>query len=289
MQYDVMELIVTAEGLGRVHGDTISILDTPFVDFADLLRQGHALDELACAAAVSTTPLLEAALKTPVGRHGAIWGVGSNYRSEGAHGEPRAGMPTLFLKSTTSVVDPGGAIRLPGDMTTRLDYEGEVAVVVGRPMFDVAESDAWSHVAAITAANDATARDVMALTKNPALAKSFPDIGALGPTLLTLDEIDDIDDISIRSWVNGEERQNSSTRNLIHSVPELLSLLSRFTRLMPGDVVLTGGPTGRGVDSGHFLAPGDVVEIAVANGQVLRNTVESSTTTTSLGEIVKEN
>ncbi len=282
-----MEMIATAEGLGRVDGDCIQLLSTEFVDLAEPLRKGLALEDLSTYPVRGEIAYGDATIIAPLGRGATTWGVGSNYAREGATPTRRGGLPTFFMKAPSSLADPHADIWAPGAMAAEFDYEGEVAVVIGQAAFDVSEAEAWSHIAGITAANDSTARDVMKATGNPALAKSFPDTAAIGPSLLPLSDVADRDAITVRSWVNGEPRQDSSTAHLIYSIPELISLLSRFVRLVPGDVVLTGGPEGRGVDSGRFLAADDVISISVAGLRPLINTVRSRSRALTLQELVK--
>ncbi|OFV73834.1 homoprotocatechuate catabolism bifunctional isomerase/decarboxylase [Rhodococcus erythropolis] len=283
-----MEMIATVDGLGRVNGDCIELLSTEFSDLAEPLRAGLTLDDVGTYPVRDEIAYSDAKIITPLGRGAAIWGVGSNYPRAGKASTRHGGLPTFFMKAPTSLVDPHATIWSPGAMATEFDYEGEVAVVVGKPSFDVSEYDAWSHIAAIAAANDSTARDVMTVTGNPVLAKSFPEIAAIGPTLLPMSSVVDREDITVKSWVNGELRQDSSTAHLIYSIPELFSLLSRFVRLAPGDVLLTGGPEGRGVDSGRFLAADDIVSISVGGLRPLTNSVRSRSSTRTIQELVKE-
>jgi 2-keto-4-pentenoate hydratase/2-oxohepta-3-ene-1,7-dioic acid hydratase in catechol pathway len=154
--------------------------------------------------------------------------------------------------------------------SSQVDYEGEVAIVIGRRMHDASTGDVWGHVAGISAANDVTARDMMAATGNPTLAKSFPGFGAIGASVLALSSVDNPADIPVRTWVNGQLRQESTTAELIFSVPELLAHISRYCTLEPGDVVLTGTPAGTGQDRDEFLRPGDVVEVSVGGVLPLR-------------------
>lgn len=282
-----MEMIATAEGLGRVDGDCIQLLSTEFADFAEPLRSGLSLDDLSSYPVRREIAYSDATVVAPLGRRATTWGVGSNYVREGASPTRRGGLPTFFMKAPSSLADPDAEIWAPGAMAAEFDYEGEVAVVIGKEAFDVSEAEVWSHIAAITAANDSTARDVMKATGNPALAKSFPETASVGPTLMPLSDVPDRDAVSVRSWVNGELRQDSSTTHLIYSIPELISLLSRFVRLMPGDVLLTGGPEGRGVDSGRFLVADDIVSISVAGMRPLTNTVRSRPRALTLPELVK--
>src|SRR5439155_16458277 len=126
-----------------------------------------------------------------------------------------------FVKVTSSVVASGAVVRLPQAAAAKVDFEGEVAVVIGRRAASVAAADAWSHVAGITACDDVTARDVQRGTGNFGLAKSFDTFTPLGGSLVTVDEYDDPDDIGLRTVVDGRERQSARTADLVHGVAAL--------------------------------------------------------------------
>lgn len=205
------------------------------------------------------TPLL-----APLGRPRAIWGVGLNYHSKAATtGRAVPTEPILYLAAPSSMVAPGATVAIPVEQTSEFDYEGEIAVVVGRRLYQTRPDQVWAGIAGITAANDVTARDVMRRTATPVLAKSFPGCAPLGASVLGVEEIVDRDAIRVRSWVNDDLRQDDDSSGLIFSIPELLSRISWFSALEPGDVVLTGTPTGTGQDRGIYLAPGDTVRIEV--------------------------
>ncbi|MDV8009233.1 fumarylacetoacetate hydrolase family protein [Rhodococcus sp. IEGM 1318] len=283
-----MELLLTDDGIGVLEGESITLLATEFADLSEVLAAGSTLEELRKAPVRNEIAFSDARVLTPLGRRISIWGVGSNYRPQTWTQFVRSGNPTIFMKAPSSLANPGAEIGAPATIADQLDYEGELAVVIGRHMCDVSEEHAWDYVAAITAANDSTARDVMKATDNPTLGKSFPQFSAIGPTLLPLSCVENRDDIAVRSWVNSEPRQDSSTRELVYSVPELLARISRFALLLPGDVVLTGGPKGRGIDSGQYLNVGDVVTISVGTCAPLVNTVGARSGSVSLRELMKE-
>ena len=254
-----MHLVATIDGLARVDGDEASVLDLPFPDVAALLAAGEALS--ANARCVRRVPLSDLKLIAPLGTTRAIWLVGLNYHSKAQiTARARPAQPLLFLKSPAAI---GRPVELPTDM---VDYEGEVAIVIGRTAFDLRPDEVWAHVAGISAANDITARDIMMDTGSPTLAKSYPGFGVVGPSVLEVSEAD----IPIRTLVNGVVQQDSSTAELIFSVPELVARLSRFAVLEPGDVVLTGTPAGTGQDRGTYLRPGDVVEVHAGAALPLR-------------------
>lgn len=267
-----MNLVATPDGLARVDGDEVAVLDLPFPDVAALLAAGEGLTLVDAAKVLRRAPLaeLDELLLAPLRSTRSIWGVGLNYHSKARQtGRPLPDEPLLYLKAPSAVSGPGAMVDLPTH-TGQVDYEGEVAIVIGRRMHEVSPGDAWAHVAGISAANDVTARDMMAATGNPTLAKSFPGFGAIGASVLALSSVDTMDDIPVRTWVNGHLRQDSTTAELIFSVPELLSHISRYSALEPGDVVLTGTPAGTGQDRDEFLRPGDVVEVSVGGVLPLR-------------------
>ncbi len=183
--------------------------------------------------------------------------------------------PTLFAKFPSSVIAPGEPIRWPADFSTQVDYEAELAVVIGRPTRRVAAADALSHVFGYTAANDVTARDVQRSDKQWIRGKAADTYCPLGPVVVTADEIPDPQQLPVGCRVNGEVRQASHTREMIFPVARLLSFISRAITLEPGDVVLTGTPDGVGVyrEPKVFLQPGDRVEVEIGDFGVLDNPV----------------
>ncbi|GAA3732334.1 fumarylacetoacetate hydrolase family protein [Leifsonia bigeumensis] len=209
-----------------------------------------------------------AELQAPSPRPRQVFGIGLNYQAHQIEsGLPRPDVPLVFTKFPSSLTGPRGELALPTD---QVDWEVELAVVIGRRAHRVARDDAWSHVAGITAAQDVSARDVQmrpAGTPQFSLGKSFPGFTPMGPLLITPDELSDPDDISVSCSVNGVERQSSSTADLIFDVPELIVYLSGVLPLLPGDVILTGTPSGVGMGQRPpaFLKPGDTVVTRVAD------------------------
>ncbi|MFG1779540.1 fumarylacetoacetate hydrolase family protein [Micromonospora sp. NPDC049051] len=274
-------LLATRRGMARLADDgTAELLDLPYPDVAALLRAGAGLTPAAEAPALDRLPLdtLAGDLVAPLGSTRAIWGVGLNYHCKArltGRGVPE--QPLLYLKAASAGCGPDAVVPLPTSVSAQPDYEGEVALVIGTRMHHTPPELAWAHVAAITAANDLTARDVMKALGNPTLAKSFPGFGALGASVLDLSAVPDRDAITVRTTVNGELRQEASTADLIFPVPELLAWISRHAVLEPGDVVLTGTPAGTGQDLGRFLTPGDLVEVTVGGVLPLRTRFRAET------------
>jgi len=209
-------------------------------------------------------------------RPGKIVAVGQNYmdhiREQGV--EP-PGIPVLFPNFPTSVVGPEEEIRWPRGLTEQVDYEAELAVVIGRKVRGLNEAEALDAVFGYTAANDVSARDLQfgdgQWTRGKALDTFLP----LGPVVVSRDEVPDPQDLRVRCRVNGETLQDSSTREMIFPVRSLLAFISRAFTLEPGDVILTGTPHGVGYfrDPQVFLKPGDRVEVEVGDFGVLSSLV----------------
>jgi 2-keto-4-pentenoate hydratase/2-oxohepta-3-ene-1,7-dioic acid hydratase in catechol pathway len=272
-----MQLVTTVDGIGRVEDAEVALLDVPWPDLGALLWDSGSLPDLASAPVQKRTALLDVVLRPPVPRPGKVWAIGLNYRAHIAEtGRPAPTEPLVFIKVTSSVVPSGAAIRLPPAAPSKVDFEGEVAVVIGRRATAVTEADAWAHVAGITACNDVSARDVQRGTGNFGLAKSFDTFTPLGGSLVTVDEYDDPNDIGLTTVVDGETRQTGRTSDLLFSVPALIAFLSRHTTLEPGDVISTGTPAGVGEHAGRFLGDGSVVDVRVERVLPLVNRVAAA-------------
>ncbi|MEU5761254.1 fumarylacetoacetate hydrolase family protein [Nocardia sp. NPDC047648] len=265
----------------------LTILDLP--DLGDLIRTGR-LDDIDAAPVRAHVPLEAAVVCAPVPRPGKILIVGLNYASHAQEArEMLAALgkgsmelpsePNFQVIAASAVTGPGTSIQLPRVAPDQVDYEGEVAVVIGRTCTDLGAENAWAHVAGLTIANDVSARDIQlrAMTGDPVasigLSKSFDTFKPLGPCLVTADEFEDPFDLRIRTMVNGEVRQDDRTSSFLHSIPELISHLSRYQSLHAGDVICTGTPRGAGVFSNRYLRDGDIVEIEVEGIGTLINQV----------------
>lgn len=266
--------VTTSEGIGRLDGEEVALLDVPFPDLGAVLWAHESLAPLERAPLRRSVALRDTELRSPVLRPGKVWAVGLNYRAHAAEqGRPLPAEPMVFIKVTSSVIASGETIRIPAAAPTKVDFEGEVAVIIGRRASSVSERDAWSYVAAVTACDDVTARDVQRGTGNFGLAKSFDTFTPLGGSCVTVDEYTDPDDIGIETSVDGEQRQQARTNDLVFGVPELIAYLSRHTTLEPGDVISTGTPAGVGEPEGRFLGGGSVVDIRVERVLPLVNRV----------------
>ena len=258
-----MQVVTTEAGLGRIEDGAVALLDTAFPHVGAVLEQDGSLQGLASCGVRRRIPLDEATLLGPLGRPRAVWGVGLNYVSKAAQtGRGLPEQPILYLAASSGVPAPGAQVVIP-QAVTEPDYEGEIAVVVGRRLYQASESEVWPAIAGITAANDMTARDVMRTTAAPVLAKSYAGFTPLGASICTPDDLADRDVIRVRTWVNGELMQDDTSDGMIFAITDLLSRLSWFAALEPGDVVLTGTPAGTGQDRACFLADGDEVRIEV--------------------------
>jgi 2-keto-4-pentenoate hydratase/2-oxohepta-3-ene-1,7-dioic acid hydratase in catechol pathway len=247
----------------------------------EALLAGVGVEELGEAPVLRRAPLESVRLGAPVPSPGTLWAVGLSYRDHAQEAGEHAVIagPALFLKASSSVIGDREQIVLPALAPDRVDYEGEVAVVIGTRGGAVSARDAWDHVFGLTAANDVSARDVQegaffGGAPDPSKAKSFDTFTPLGPWVATPDEFEDRDDIGLRTLVNGEVRQQARTSMLIHPIPSIVAAVSRFATLRPGDVILTGTPAGVGMARGAYLADGDDVRVEVDVVGTLRNEVK---------------
>jgi 2-keto-4-pentenoate hydratase/2-oxohepta-3-ene-1,7-dioic acid hydratase in catechol pathway len=172
------------------------------------------------------------------------------------------------------VIGPGAPIPIPQRLSTAIDYEAELAVVIGRGGLGISRARAMDHVWGYTIVNDVTARDLQRRHRQWLIGKSLDGFGPMGPWLVSADEVDG-QDTRLRCWVNGELRQDASTRDLIHDIPTLIATISAGITLVPGDIIATGTPAGVGIGftPPRYLARGDVVRIAIDGIGELSNPV----------------
>jgi 2-keto-4-pentenoate hydratase/2-oxohepta-3-ene-1,7-dioic acid hydratase in catechol pathway len=182
--------------------------------------------------------------------------------------------PVIFSKVADCVVGPGAPIRMPEGVSDAIDYEAELAVLIGRPGRNIPASRAMEHVFGYTIFNDVTARDVQTRHRQWLLGKSFDTFGPMGPCIASVDELDGRN-TRVRCWVNGELRQDASTRDLIFGIPELIAAISAGITLKPGDVIATGTPSGVGIGfkPPKYLKRGDKVRIEIDGIGALENPV----------------
>jgi acylpyruvate hydrolase len=229
----------------RVHGyadERLTVLD-------------RLADPGAPAAEGPSWELAEVSLLAPVPRPRAIFGIGLNYADHVREtGGETPQQPIVFMKLPSSAAAPGAPVRCPA-VVRRLDYEGELAVVMGR----------HGTVAGYAVADDVSARDLQGREPQWTRAKGADGFCPYGPWITTVDEVPDPHALALRTWINGELRQQSNTSNLIFGVPDLVAFISETCTLEPGDLILTGTPSGVGIGQSPpaFLASGDVVRIEI--------------------------
>jgi 2-keto-4-pentenoate hydratase/2-oxohepta-3-ene-1,7-dioic acid hydratase in catechol pathway len=208
--------------------------------------------------------------------------IGVNYPDRNAEykdGSDAPKYPSMFMRTPRSFVGHNAPLVRPR-ASQQLDYEGEVTLVIGKAGRHIKEADALGHIAAITLCNEGTIRDWVRHAKfNVTQGKNFDSTGSLGPWIVPYTGETQIADIRLTTRVNGETRQDDRTSRLIFGIPYLLGYISTFTTLVPGDVIVTGTPTGAGArfDPPRYLKPGDVVEVEADGIGVLRNTVVDET------------
>jgi len=274
-------------GAGAVHpglvvGDEIVDLSDPAVglpaDMALLLALGPAALERAGAAAASRAarhPVDAVRRHAPVPAPPSILAIGMNYRAHVAEmGREPPEYQYWFNKQRTSIAGPGDPIVLPR-VSTMVDYEGELAMVIGRRCQHVPAARALEVVAGFTVINDVSARDWQWRTPTFTMGKSFDSHAPCGPELVTTDELGDPGHLAIRTWVNDDLRQDSSTADLIFDCRAMIEYLTTAFPLEPGTIIATGTPAGVGAgrQPPEFLADGDVVRIAIEGVGELCNAV----------------
>ncbi len=204
---------------------------------------------------------------------GKIICVGLNYRRHAQESNmPIPESPVLFSKFSNTLCGSGGSVALP-TVATEYDYEVELGLVIGRSTRNVSESEALDYVAGYCTANDISVRDLQSRTSQWLLGKTLDNFLPIGPYLVTPDQAGDPQNMRARTWVNGELRQDSNTGDMIFGVAEIISYISRYFTLEPGDVIITGTPEGvaMGMASKPWLKPGDEVVVEVEHLGQLRN------------------
>jgi 2-keto-4-pentenoate hydratase/2-oxohepta-3-ene-1,7-dioic acid hydratase in catechol pathway len=259
-------------------------------DMVELIRR---FDELrgalpAASSNGASIALADVQLEAPIPRPARnVMCVGKNYyeharefgnsgfdSSVAANGDTIPTAPIIFTKVPESVAADGATIRFPEGVSDALDYEAELAVVIGRGGRGISRADALAHVFGYTIVNDVTARDWQGRHKQWFLGKSFDTFCPMGPWIVTADEID-VTDLRVRAWVNDELRQDANTRDLIFDVPTLIETISAGITLYPGDVIATGTPVGVGIgfNPPRYLRRGDRVRIEISRIGSITNTV----------------
>jgi acylpyruvate hydrolase len=230
-------------------------------------RAGEAGERLALA---------DVALHAPVTDPQKIVCLGLNYRDHAEEtGQEIPKAPMWFAKFANSLLGSGGEIVLPAAHPAHVDYEAELALVIGRPAKNVSAAEALGHIAGAMPFNDVSARDLQMQNPLWTSGKAIDTFAPCGPALVTLDEIDDLGALGLRTRVNGEVLQEGTTANLIFGPAEVVAWLSRTMTLLPGDIIATGTPAGIGAAQGRLLRDGDTVEVEVDGLGAVVNAVRS--------------
>jgi 2-keto-4-pentenoate hydratase/2-oxohepta-3-ene-1,7-dioic acid hydratase in catechol pathway len=252
---------------------------TELTDLRDAIRQDR-LSNLATEATGGTADLQVSDITylPTIPNPEKVICIGVNYANRNAEYKDNSDAPkypSVFMRSRDSLTGHGQSLIDPPE-SDQLDYEGEIVIVVGKDGRRIAPEKAHEHVAGLTIMNEGSVRDYLRHAKfNVTQGKNFERSGSLGPWMITPDELDPMSELQVMTRVNGEERQNDVTSNLMFDFRYLLSYLSTFYRLRPGDIIATGTPNGAGArfDPPKFLRDGDVVEVEVPRIGVLSNTV----------------
>lgn len=220
--------------------------------------------------------LADATLHAPVTDPQKIVCLGLNYRDHAAEtGQEIPSAPMWFAKFANSLIGSGQEIVLPRAHPEYVDYEAELAFVIGRPARNVTVQDALSHIAGAMPFNDVSARDLQLQNPLWCSGKAIDTFAPCGPALVTLDEIEDLRSLGLRTRINGELVQEGTTANLVFGPAEVVAWLSRTMTLLPGDIVATGTPAGVGAAQGRFLRDGDTVEVEIDGLGAVRNGVRA--------------
>ena len=271
------------EAVGVLSVDGSVVRPLPFADMNTLIEAPREQLLAAAEAAKDALPLSAVTLLAPIPRpRQDIICLGMNYRDhlteaanyDSAFAKERP-VTVYFSKRVSQAVAPEGFIERHADLTNRLDYENELAVIIGKSAKNVKAADAADYIFGYTIVNDVSAREVQTSHKQFYFGKSLDGFTPIGPCITTADEIAFPPALTLTTRVNGELRQNSNTELLLNNIAEIIQELSSGMTLLPGTIIATGTPAGVGMgfDPPKFLKPGDVVECTIAGIGTLRNTV----------------
>jgi 2-keto-4-pentenoate hydratase/2-oxohepta-3-ene-1,7-dioic acid hydratase in catechol pathway len=269
-------------GWGLIQGDdqgSVVPLHSPQFPTLQSALQAGRLEAIAAEASARPIALSEIDYLPVIPSPGKIFCVGHNYeehRIETARDKTQ--FPLLFMRVAESQTAHGRPILLPPE-SSQLDYEGEIAIVIGKAGRRIEEEDAWEHVAGYSAYNDGSVRDWQKHTLQFTAGKNFSGTGAFGPWLVTRGEIADGAELTLETRLNGTVMQHTTTASMIFPIPVLIAYISTFTTLQPGDVIVTGTPGGVGAKRSPpvWMQAGDKVEIEVSGVGVLVNTIAAET------------
>jgi 2-keto-4-pentenoate hydratase/2-oxohepta-3-ene-1,7-dioic acid hydratase in catechol pathway len=272
-----------AVSYGAVTDAGVTALSQYFPQWATLkdviAAQGLPALSAAIVGAAVSHPNGRFSYEMPVANGEKIICVGVNFPDRNAEYKDGSQAPSnmsLFPRFARGFVGHGEALVRPPE-SHQLDYEGEIAVVIGKQGRRISQADAYDHIAAITLCNEGTIRDWVRHAKfNVTQGKNWDNTGAMGPWLVPFTDAAQLDDVQLTTHVNGELRQEDRTSRMMFPIRRQIEYISTFTTLMPGDIIVTGTPTGAGArfDPPIYLKPGDVVEVAAEGIGTLRNTIE---------------
>ena len=275
-----------AESFGIAAGDGVIDLGArlpAYGSLRDLLAAGALAEAEAHAGADADFALADVAIGKPIPSPGKTLCIGVNYvnrNDEYKDGSDLPKYPSIFMRTPGSFVAHGEPLIRPPE-SEQLDYEGEIAIVVGKAGRRIPRDRARDHIAGLTCLNEGTIRDWLRHGKfNVTQGKNFERTGAIGPWMVTADEFESFGDLRVTTRVNGEVRQDDTTASLLFPFEYLVEYVSTFTALTPGDIISTGTPTGAGArfDPPVWLKPGDVVEVEAAGIGLLSNPVADEET-----------
>lgn len=276
MKFVTFEAAGHAEAPGILIDDQVhSLAAAGYADMLAIIEGGEvAMRRIEEAlASAKRFPLAEVTLLAPIRNSARIFGIGLNYLDHAAEAKMQVQkVPTVFLKLTSSVVGPDAEVVLPKN-ATQVDYEAELAVVIGKGGYRITAGQWRDHVFGYTILNDVSARDIQLATTQWNLGKSFPTFTPLGPSITTADEIPDPHVLDISLTIDGETLQNANTRDLIFDIPALIEYLSSIVPLLPGDIISTGTPPGVGLGRSpqRWLKAGEEMVIEIEKLGALRN------------------
>lgn len=259
------------QGWGSLRGETVTDHSARFPSLRAWIEAGQP----ALPDGGETVPLAELELLPVIPDPGKILCVGLNYEEHRKEtGRPVSGHPAIFTRFADTQVGHGQPVLRPRS-SERFDWEGELAVIIGKPGRHIPKTQAMEHVAGFACYNDVSVRDWQRHTHQFIPGKNFPATGPFGPCLVTPDEVPDLPNAVLETRVNGEVVQHTTIAHMIFDVPSCIEYISGFTTLRPGDVIATGTPGGVGDrrDPPRYLKPGDTVEVEIAGIGLLRNPV----------------
>jgi 2-keto-4-pentenoate hydratase/2-oxohepta-3-ene-1,7-dioic acid hydratase in catechol pathway len=252
-----------------------SAMPKTMIEFLASGAAGLAAMQQLIASGKHRIPLSEVRLEAPVPRPGKYLAISLNYADHIEEtGFEKPEYPTFFTKQSSCVIAPNDAIYRP-KVSDKLDYEGELALVIGKRCRHVPVDKAHQVIAGFTIANDVSVRDWQIRSPTWTLGKSFDTAGPLGPWIVTSDEIDDPHNLNLKTWIDDDLRQDSNTRHMIFNCYEMVAYLSQAMTLEPGDVIATGTPSGVGVKMKPrgYMKPGQVARIEIEDIGTLINPV----------------